>query len=102
MVRNMRISVFIDPSEYANWKNYAAESKLSYKNDSELVRNLIHRVQHAEKLDLDVYILRDKVKQLKERLLQREDIISKLQSTRVHLQQDLDRLEENIKRRKKK
>ena len=102
MARNVRISVFLEPVEYKNWVDYAAESKIKYKNDSEMVRKLIHQVQRAEKLDLDVYILRDKIKQLKLQIIQQDDIISRLQTTRIQLQQDLDRLKENIKRRKKK
>lgn len=102
MTRNLLVRVYLDPKEYETWKNFAAEHHIKYKNDGELVRNLIHQVAYVEKLGLDVYILRDKIKQVKEQLLKKEDIISKLQSTRVQLQEDLDRLKENIEKKRKK
>ena len=98
----MRIQLLLDPKMYGDWVKYAADNKIFHNNDSDLIRKLIGRIAFTEKLDLDVYILRDKVTQLKGQILKRDDVISRLQTTRIKLQEDNDRLKANIKRGKKK
>lgn len=100
--RSVRLQVLVSPEDYAAWYNYAAENEIPVKNDSDLVRKLISKVQNIDKLDLDVYILRDRTKQLEKKIEERDEVISRLQSTRIQLEQDLERLKENIKRRRKK
>lgn len=97
------------PEDYAAWYNYAAENQIAVKNDSDLVRKLISRVQNIDKLDLDVYILRDRCNRLETKLKERDDIIarlennaSRLQSIRLQQAQDLNRLKENIKKKRRK
>lgn len=99
--RSIRLQVLVCPEDYAAWYNYAAEQDISVRNDSELVRKLMQLATNTEDLDLKIYVLRNKIKMLAEDKAKDQEIISRLQTTRIQLQQDLDRLKENIKKKRR-
>lgn len=107
--KSVRLQVLVSPEDYAAWYTYAAENEITVKNDSDLVRKLIARVQNIDKLDLDVYILKDRCTRVETKLKERDIIIEKqresisiLKSKRLQLIEELDRLNENIKIKRSK
>jgi len=106
--RSVRLQVLVCPEDYVAWHNFAADLEIKANNDSDLVRKLIARVQNINKLDLDVYILRDRTKQLEQKVAERDQLIetqqnkiSILKSERLQAIADLDQLKENIKKKRR-
>jgi len=100
MAKNIRLQVLMEPNQYNNLKEHAIEKGINYKNDSDLIRKILHKATVEDSnAELTTYIMKDQIKQQKEKIEKQNTLIRDLQNKRIELQNEIERLQE-LKKKK--
>jgi len=103
MSKSMRIQVLMEPELLTKAKTYAAEHKLLYKNDSQLIRNLLMKgITELSDNELTIYLMRGQLSQIKEdmeHVTKQDDLLSK---QNIELSKENEILKKNLEIKTKK
>jgi hypothetical protein len=103
MAKSMRIQVLIEPEVLTKVKTYAVEHKIQFRNDSQLIRNILYKeLGKLRDMELTIYIMKEQLETQKEN---EKQLISQLdESSKVimEIRKENEILEKNIKSKVKK
>jgi len=103
MAKSMRIQVLIEPELLNKVKTYADDSKILYKNDSQLIRNILYsEISKLRDQDLTIYIIRNQLEESKKNVA---DLMNQINASTIRctdLSKENEILNKNLKKKVKK
>jgi len=102
MTKNIVIQLFLDSRQYENIKEAADTRNINYRNDSDMIRKLLHDyVEKIAGIVISQVMIEQKTEHLKQDVAKKDAVIEDLRNKCAALEQDHDRLKENISRKAK-
>jgi Arc/MetJ-type ribon-helix-helix transcriptional regulator len=91
VIKNICITLFLDQEQYNSIREIAFQRKITFKSDSEMIRKALYDyTERILKIAMDQYLQKGEI-------AKKDSIIQDLRDQTVHYQQDLERLQENLK-----